>query len=506
MKQLHVRVTRQQDREMFQRFGMVLTTLLVWCSFASAQHWVAAPTFPGNGAGTAILLTDGAVLVQELTGPASTGGSATGNWYVLSPDASGSYATGFWGGPISTISSSYAPLYFASAVLPDGRIIIEGGEYNFSFQNETVGGTLYNPTTASFFDLAGPKLWSTIGDAPSVILPSGRFMMGDCCNTNEAILNPKSLTWTSTGAGKADPNSEEGWTLLPNGKVLTVDTQNGSESELYNYNTGKWSLAGNTYYHLPYNCGNPKIVPELGPAVLRPNGTVFAIGANGYTSIYHVTQGNWTKGPILPRNSGGQGQDGVADGPAALLLDGNVLVMASSINPCNTTPSDFFEFNGTGFISVPGPPNASNEMSFDGRMLVLPNGGHILFTDGTTDVEVYIPIATANSSWAPNITSYPATITQGGTYTLKGTQFNGLSQGAAYGDDAQSATNFPLVRLTIGGITNYLPTKHFTIGVATGTKLVQTAFSLPFFVGKGPATLEVVANGIPSKAVSITVK
>ena len=289
--------------------------------------------------------------------------------------------------------------------------------------------------------------------------------------------------------------------------MLTVDTQNGSESELYNYTTGKWSLAGNTYYHLPYNCGKPKIVPELGPAVLRPNGTVFATGANGYTSIYHVTQGNWTRGPIFPLNSAGQGQDGIADGPAALLPDGNVLVMASSIAfPCTNTSSDFFEFNGTALVSVPGPPNASNEISFDGRMVVLPNGGHILFTDGTTDVEVYIPIGAAKSSWAPNITYYPATITQGGTYTLKGTQFNGLSQGAAYGDDAQSATNFPLVRLTIGGITNYLPTKHFTIGVATGAKVVQTAFTLPFFVGKGPATLEVVANGIASNPVTVTVK
>jgi hypothetical protein len=506
MKLLHMRFTRQQNREMFQKLAMVLTTLLAWCCLASAQHWVALPTFPGNGAGTAILQTDGDVLVQELTGPASGGGSATGNWYVLHPDASGSYETGFWGGPVSTISYSYAPLYFASAVLPDSRIIIEGGEYNFGFLNDTVGGTLYNPTTASFHNMGAPKLWAKIGDAPSVILPNGRFMMGDCCSTNEAILNPTTLSWTSTGAGKADPNSEEGWTLLPNGKVLTVDTQNGSESELYNYTTGKWSLAGNTYYHLPYNCANPKIVPEVGPAVLRPNGTVLATGANGYTSIYHVTQGNWTKGPIFPPNSAGQGQDGVADGPAALLVDGNVLVMASNINPCNITPSDFFEFNGTKFVSVPGPPNASNEVSFDGRMLVLPNGGHILFTDGTTDVEAYIPVGAPNSSWAPTISSFPATITQGGTYTLKGTQFNGLSQGAAYGDDSQSATNFPLVRLTIHGIVNYLPTKHFTMGVATGTKVVQTAFTLPFFVGKGAATLEVVANGIPSKAVSITVK
>jgi hypothetical protein len=90
--------TQQQDREMFKRLGMVLATLLAGCSLASAQHWVALPTFPGTGAGAAILQTDGDVLVEEVTGPASGGGSATGNWYVLQPDGYGSYTTGFWGG------------------------------------------------------------------------------------------------------------------------------------------------------------------------------------------------------------------------------------------------------------------------------------------------------------------------------------------------------------------------------------------------------------------------
>jgi hypothetical protein len=101
-------------------------------------------------------------------------------------------------------------------------------------------------------------------------------------------------------------------------------------------------------------------------------------------------------------------------------------------------------------------------------------------------------------------TSYE--ITAGEPYTLKGTQFNGLSQGAAYGDDAQSATNFPLVRISIGPYTDfYLPTKTFTMGVATGSKVVQTEFTM-VNLGTGTGTLEVVANGIPSNPVTVTVK
>ena len=41
----------------------------------------------------------------------------------------------------------YTPLYFASAILPDGRMIVEGGEYigeNPVWSNQ---GAIYNPVT-----------------------------------------------------------------------------------------------------------------------------------------------------------------------------------------------------------------------------------------------------------------------------------------------------------------------------------------------------------------------
>ncbi len=37
--------------------------------------------------------------------------------------------------------SNYVPLYFASAVLPDGKLIVNGGEYNF------FAGTQQKPTS-----------------------------------------------------------------------------------------------------------------------------------------------------------------------------------------------------------------------------------------------------------------------------------------------------------------------------------------------------------------------
>jgi hypothetical protein len=88
---------------------------------ALAAGWnpvTAAPPF--QSAGHTMLMTNGEVLVQS---PNSS------YWYGLVPDAAGSYINGTWKQQAS-LPAGYAPLYYASAILPDGRLIISGGEYN----------------------------------------------------------------------------------------------------------------------------------------------------------------------------------------------------------------------------------------------------------------------------------------------------------------------------------------------------------------------------------------
>ncbi len=63
-------------------------------------------------------------------------------------------------------------------------------------------------------------------------------------------------------------------------------------------------------------------------------------------------------------------------------------------------------------------------------------------------MQIYTPIGTYQSAWRPTISasSFPGTVNPGSVNnSVFGTQFNGISQGASYGDDAQSATNYPLV-------------------------------------------------------------
>src|SRR6202023_4012632 len=263
--------------------------------------------------------------------------------------------------------------------------------------------------------------------------------------------------------------------------------------------TGAWSSAGSTIVKLPDTNADGSGSHEIGPAVLRPDGTVFATGGTSNTAIYNSALGTWSAGPAF------LGGLDVADGPAALLPDGHVLVDASP--GVFNSPSQFFEFDGTNLPSTSNPPRASGEPSYVGRMLCLPTG-QILFTDGSTDVEVYTPSGTFNIVWQPTINSYPSNITVGASwYQILGTQLNGLSQGAAYGDDAQSATNYPLVRITNNATGHVLYARthdHSTMGVATGRAVVATSFDVPAGLELGLSDIEVVANGIPSVKASIT--
>jgi hypothetical protein len=481
-----------------QPIAIALCMLFAFTSTASAQGWTLLNNQPTFFAGTSLLLTDGTVIVESMT----TGGFGTGGWWRLTPDSFGSYVNGTWA-PIANLPSGYAPLYFASAVLPDGRVMIAGGEFNGtpppnSPPQDTTLAAIYNPATNTWTSVSAPTGWSSIGDAPSAVLPNGTFMLGNCCSSQAALLNASNLTWTATGAGKSDSNNEEGWTLLPSGQVLTVDTVNTPNSELYTPSTGVWSTANTTNVSLVAGF-------EIGPAVLRPDGTVFATGATSNTAIYHPGTNTWTAGPTF---SNGLAID---DGPAALLPNGNVLVDTSVPPPPNqpaTGPSLFFEFNGSNFIAVPAPSGSNSLPSFTGRMLVLPTG-QVLFTDGTSTVSVYTTSGTFQSSWRPTITSVSTSLTAGTTNnSISGTQFNGLSQGAAYGDDAQSATNYPLVRITNTGTGHVVYAKthsHSTMAVATGSTTVSTQFDIPLTIDTGASTLQVVANGIPSASIAVTI-
>lgn len=443
------------------------------------------------------LMTDGSLLTQ---------GQSSYAWYKYVPDSAGDYSSGTWS-QVASLPTGYAPSAFASAVLPDGRLLISGGEYNSpgNYDLQLVNlGAIYDPVANTWTKLGHPKGWGFIGDSPSSVLPNGEYTIGQKLTKRVATYNAKNNSWKQyTRDGKSDWNAEEGWTLLPDGTILTEDVLNAPNSEIFTPSTGKWKSAGSTVVDLrsqsPYHSCltyGPKakdcyLPPgEIGPALLRPDGTVFATGSGqagsgsgtGHTAVYTVSTKTWAAGPDFPNN------DNAGDSWAALLPSGNVLVFGVS--------GEMYEWNGSGLTGVgyeSGPP------------LLLPTGQVIMFG---SSVVLYTPSGKPKSSWAPTITSVPTSLAPGSTYSIAGTQFNGWGQAMSFGDEYQNPTNYPLVRITNtkSGHVFYARTHDVSsMGVATGSEKITTNFDVPSSIDTGASTLVVVANGIPSTAVNVNI-
>jgi hypothetical protein len=423
------------------------------------------------------------------------------DWWKLTPDNTGSYVNGTWT-QLASLASDYDPYAEASAVLADGRLIIEGGEYNFGAFALTNLGAIYDPLTNVWTPVLAPKGWTYIGDSPSVVLPNGNYLIGNKLTKQMRELNPVTMKWTTASSkGKKDFNAEEGWTLLADGSILTADVLKAPNSEIYTPSAKEWATAGSTIVDLhspsPDGCinygpgGKLCYYPpgEIGPQILRPDGTVFVTGSYtknngpGNTAIYDSLTNVWTVGPVFPNG------DNAGDSFAVLLTNGDVLVEGDS--------GTSYLFNGTTLTAGPYTP---------GSLMMLPTG-QVLVGGGTT--EVYASSGTYQTSWQPEISTFPSTVTPGSTYSISGTQFNGLSQAAAFGDELQTATNYPLVRITNTKTKHVFYARthgHSTMGVATGSTTVSTNFDVPTTIDTGASTLVVIANGIPSPSVKITVQ
>ena len=126
-----------------------------------------------------------------------------------------------------------------------------------------------------------------------------------------------------------------------------------------------------------------------------------------------------------------------------------VILMATGPAGTLTSPTSFYEYDpvANGYTQLNGPTGTLtlNTVPYVCNMLALPDG-NILFTSDSTQLYVYTPSGAPLAVGQPTIT----TISDNGdgSFTLTGTLLNGICEGAAYGDDAQMATNYPIVRMT----------------------------------------------------------
>lgn len=453
-----------------------------------AGTWATLTNAPPAAVATTLLLTDGTVLAQ---------GVSTTQWYRFSPDANGDYASGTWQ---AVAASANAPLYYASGVLRDGRVIVVGGEYNNGVIIWLLAAEIYDPQADTWTTLPVPAGWVRIGDAPGCVLPDGRFFVGQVSSRATAIYDPATNTWNAA-ANKINTVGEESWSLLPDGTIHAVDCSNPPNAEKYIIAADQWVAAGATPDVLVDS------ISEIGASVLLPDGRLFVIGATGSTALYTPPPianqaGTWNRGPTIPQTAGSQAQ-GAVDAPAAVLPNGKVLF---SVGPITTpasfqTPTSFYEYDpATNAISAaPGAATAA-VVPYRGRMLLLPTG-QVMYTAHSTTVDLYTPDLAPDPVWRPTITNTPTSVRRGRTFTLRGRQINGLTQGSYYGNDATQATNYPIVRLesTSSSAVHYCRTSNYsTMGLQTGTTIHSCDVHVPSSVPLGSYCLTVVANGIES--------
>jgi hypothetical protein len=475
-----------------------------------------------NG-GTAFLLTDGSVLMQECIF-----GYGSRRWWKLVPDNLGSYFNGTWH---RVHDSHVGRKYFASAVLADGRLLVCGGEYSdatgVNAEDKTNRCEIYDQVTDAWTEISPPadnngNAWSKIGDAACSLLADGTFLMGNSEDDQTAIFDPAIATWMITGR-KRQLSSEESWTMLQDGAVITANCNGHPASERFVPANDTWSNDGLVPATSDLVEDTSK---EIGPGVLLPDGRAFYVGATGKTAIYAPAttasvHGKWTDGPILPM-AGSQDQ-GAKDGPGCLLVNGSVLFGIAPVNGKGgegdyLSPTSFFEFDGTKVNPTSNPPN-SDHPTYVGRLLLLPSGDAFFAREDDSSFYAYTDYGSPNDKWRPIIKACPATIFPGSTIQIAGLQFNGFSQAVGYGDDSTAATNYPLVRIknhqsghlrycrtfdhtTVDTVGNVIP----SMGLATGNKLITTSVAVPSDLEAGESDLFVVANGIESLPSKINVR
>ena len=490
-----------------------------------------------------LLLTDGSVLIHN--GDVTTV-SAANQWLRLTAASNGKYESGSWS---SEIDMKYARQWFASGVLPDGRVFCIGGEHTddpSAPDGDSATGEIFDPLTNSWSDIAKPTAFAFVsGDCNGAVLADGRVILGGANSIafpqtkRTAIWDSVDGTWIESGlefgalanTSKSDPFEEETWALLPDGSVLAPSVVNTPQAQRYLPLHDQWVNCANSPVNLAVTSISGVSVDETGGVIVLPSGKAFAIGGGGQTAIFTLggtptDPGSWVQGPSFPADtSAGANWPTLTalDAPACLLPNGKVVLMAGNAEP---TDGDYFssfpvllEYDpASGATTLPlldaQPALPAGNQTWQSVFLLLPTG-QLLCSSQSNTLFLYTPDPATGSpdpSWKPANISVPTTLVLNHSYTVSGTQINGLSQAVTYGDDAGMATNYPIVQLSNPGTGQvvYLRSYDFsTMGIFTGTAtpgdLQSCTIDLPGNLATGSWNLTVIANGIASDPVTVQI-
>jgi hypothetical protein len=426
----------------------------------------------------------------------------------LTPDASGSYFNGVWSKAGSFLVSK---TFFASQVLSNGKLATCGGEYSGN-GGETNYCEIFDPQAGLSTTLTPPTNgstinWGSIGDSPSVVLPDGRWFLGNTngFGGNSAILDPVALTWSFVGG---DQDNEQGYALLQDGDVISAHPY-AEVSRRYSVGSpGFVDESMPVMLGAKFSTSNGPS-QEIGPSMSLMDGRLIWFGATGHTAIYTATTagqaGTWNVGPDLPGFLNGAGSQLLSeDMPALLEPTGRVLLVVS--DQIGTT-EQFAEFDPstTGFAFKSGSfPTTSAAPAGNGiNMLLLPNGQALVSMKGG---RLYMVTFAGGAPASPTILGFPSTVTRDTTVALTGLQLCGLSEVSMYGDDNQQAENYPIVRVVSPLRTRYLRAHDVSTRSIAPNARSTVMVDIPSDLPPGSYSLQVIAMGTASPGYTINLQ
>lgn len=257
---------------------------------------------------SATLLPDGRVLV--VGGFGTGGGNAFNSAELYDP------ATGRWSqtGNMGQQRDSHT-----ATLLRDGRVLVAGGESQGSSQGGLASAELYDPATGTWTQTG--SLAQAREQHTATLLPDGRVLVaggeapGGVALASAELYDPATGTWSPTGSMN-QAHDAYAVVQLADGRVLAVGGFDGTHAlataELYDPATGTWSTTGSL-----------RQARDFHTATLLANGRVLVAGgiesSDLFASeVYDPTTGSWSQVGSLEQMR--------EQHTATLLADGRVLV------------------------------------------------------------------------------------------------------------------------------------------------------------------------------------
>ena len=238
------------------------------------------------------------------------------------------------GNTITTQSLAWDMFCNAMVALPDGRILINGGNLQYDPFHGQPRNAVFDPALGTFTDvenMAHGRWYPT-----TTMLGDGRIMTFSGLNETGGTNTAVEIYTPGTGWS---PEYPAGWTpplyprmhLLPDGRVFYSGS--GTQSRFFNPTTHAWTVGPSTNYSGTRTYGTSVLLPLTPANGYKPRVMIMGGGspATATTEIIDLSAATpqWQNGPAMSQ--------GRIEMNATILPNGKVLAMGGSVNDEDTS-------------------------------------------------------------------------------------------------------------------------------------------------------------------------